>query len=212
MLKNLSGIDQLNRVSHHFSYSGDSCYINSLTERTRSVNSVDHLFAINNFKNVIVTYEDVSDIYCTDFSLGYERVAVIRDIVNIIASRLKLLENRKIKGKSGPSLVDINDKIFEVWLQLCSSRERGCLLIKFEDWVANKSYRSTIADYFGVKNIDIRESVAPYGGGSSFTGTSKVPSLKELQARAGSVIFPEIIARKLNSSSVLEARKALGYI
>ena len=125
MLKNFSGNTQCIRASHYFSFSGNSCYINILAERPQHAVAIDHMFAISNFQNVIVTYEDVPDSYLTDFSLGYQRVVIGRDIVNVIASGLKMLENSRIQGKTGKTLVDINDTTFATWMRLSGAHKRG---------------------------------------------------------------------------------------
>ena len=212
LLRNCGESNDASKINHSFSYSNDSCYLNSITERSREAVGIDHTFAIHRFRNVIVTHEDVSDDYVSDFSLGYRKVVIMRDIVNVLASRLKLLENRARKGKTGKSLVDISENTFKVWQRLSTSQQRGCIIVKFEDWVSSKDYRDSICSKLNIANIDKTDTVTHYGGGSSFTGMTKTPTADELNSRASAIEFPAAIQERLEMQDIVLARRNLGYI
>ena len=129
MIKNLSGSNERHVVKHSLITSGDSCYLNAINEYGQSSSLyIDYHFAKSTYKNLIISYEDVSDRYITDYSRSLQKVVVLRDIINVAASRYQKL----LSGDPQFRCLSMNKLFFQNWIDHASSAERGVKIIKFE--------------------------------------------------------------------------------
>ena len=144
---------------------------------------------------------------------GYPRVVIVRDILNVVASRYKLLMRYHPDKIDSGNLCSINEKIFQIWINHASSDSNNNLLVvQFEKWVKSRSYRDSIALMFKVQNLDIMDNISVHGGGSSFSGRSQLPTSEELNARWKQVDLPNKFIDRINAEDIKELRKKLGYI
>ncbi len=214
LLKNCSETDTRYIIKDSMVFSGNSCYLNditgpnSITAQTR----IDHMFACSTFQNIIVTYEDRPTNQITEFSLGYPRIVILRDIRNVAASRYK-----RFLDKAGDApwekYMRMDESFFKCWLEHSYAIMKNHITaVKFEDWVCDKEYRDRIANKLALKNIDSTKTVSHHGGGSSFDhDNTNPPSPEELNERWKKIELPEAIKRRINSDDIQQARAHLGY-
>jgi hypothetical protein len=163
-------------------------------------------------KTIVLSYED----YGPDVSLLHtfpnefhflkdsKKIVLVRDIVNVLASRYK--------ASTGPigKLVafDVNVNKINAWITGAISQE---FKIKYEDWLISKEYRDSICEHLNITNRDLTDHVSSAGGGSSFSGMLKVNKDKLLN-RSKEVDLPEDWNFYLKTVEVIRARKTAGYI
>tara|TARA_Y100001968_G_C19372477_1_gene725829 strand:- start:38 stop:739 length:702 start_codon:yes stop_codon:yes gene_type:complete len=208
MIKNLSGKDERHVIKHSFITNGNSCYLNAINEYGQSSSLyIDYHFAKSTYKNLIISYEDVSDRYITDYSRSLQKVVVLRDIINVAASRYQKI----LSGDPKFRCLGMNKLFFQNWIDHASSAERGVKIIKFEDWVSSKPKRDEIAKEFNCTNIDNMKTISHHGGGSSFSGTKNIPSPIDLSTRWKQVTLPKEILEIINSPIISKLRAHHGY-
>ena len=66
------------------------------------------------FQNVILTHEDCLMTHDSRLAQGYPRNVIVRDIVNVVASRYKLLMRLHPDKIDSGNLVSINEKSFKI--------------------------------------------------------------------------------------------------
>ena len=80
MIKNLSGTNERHVIKHSLITSGDSCYLNAINEYNQSPSLfIDYHFAKSTYKNFIVSYEDVSDKYVTDYTRSFKKIVILKE-------------------------------------------------------------------------------------------------------------------------------------
>lgn len=117
-------------------------------------------------------------------------VLLLRDPFNLFASRLKT--NNDFMLKHSLRTPEGRANVVKLWKEyareFCGKTDLiSCnkIMINYNDWITNLSYRKNIAEKLNVdeysdSSLDIVPSI---GGGSSFSGTKKVPSKAELLSR-----------------------------
>lgn len=215
LINNFSNGSPLIQVKHPLIITRDTCFINDILECYRNDISslrIDSTFARSNFENIIISYEDVSPRVTTEFSADMRKVTVIRDIKNVTASRLKRMKEMK-NSEGHQKRLRVDEKFVRLWAEhaIAILEERVTGII-FENWSSSKIYRDEIAEKLGIKNIDITDTVMPYGGGSSFSGmTPQPPTANELRRRYLQVEPDQNIAKLLESEEITFLRSCLGY-
>ena len=214
LLKNCSGTDARHVIKHSMVFSNNSCYLNDITGPgvITAQLRIDHMFASSTFQNIIVSYEDKPTGYTTEFSLGYQKIVILRDIRNVAASRYKKSLDQSGRA-SWSNLMRMDEEFFKCWLDHAYANTKGQILaIKFEDWVSSKNYRGETAKKLALKNIDSIKTVSHHGEGSSFSvGNQDPPSPEELKDRWKQIELPEATKRRINSDDIQKARAHLGY-
>jgi hypothetical protein len=173
---------------------------------------IDTMFARSNFKNMIVSYEDTSLSYVSEFAADTTKVVVLRDIKNLVASRLKRMRSDP-GSQATQRLMRIDEQLVNLWAEHAKAViEEQVIGIVLEDWSDSKEYRDGISRRLGVKNIDNTSTVLPFGGGSSFTGiTSRPPSTDELRCRYLQVQPDESVSKLLERNDIVALRACLGF-
>ena len=215
LLKNCSGTDARHVIKHSIVFSHNSCYLNDITGPGVNIAQlrIDHMFASSTFQNLIVSYEDKPTGHITEFSLGYPKIVILRDIKNVAASR-----HKKSLDKSGlaswENLMRMDEEFFKYWLEHAYANTKGNILaVKFEDWASNRNYRDEIAKKLALKNFDSIKTVSHHGDGSSFdVGNQNPPSPEALKERWKKIELPEATKKRINSDDIQEARAHLGYL
>jgi len=211
--KNLGGSRLQSKISSMFLHSGNSCYLNSVTEyEDSSIFEVNYKFAVFNFPSVIVTHEDCLSSYETRLTKGFPKIVVVRDILNVVASRYKLLMKCDPDKVESGNLCSINENIFQIWMENVLSMNKQCMVVKFEEWLASRQYRDAISAKLKAKNLDVMGQMSFHGGGSSFGNLSSTPSLTDLNNRWKQVDIPSKFIRRIESQDIKSLRKQLGYI
>lgn len=163
-------------------------------------------------KTIVISYEDYSpeaSLLHTfpgkfDFLKGAKKIALIRDLVNVISSRYKAQQ------KISPEKVSFGVNIDKVnyWIKTAIGSE---FKIKYEDWLTSKEYRDQICKELQIPNRDITNHVSSAGGGSSFSGIFPV-NKDRLLNRHKEVNLPKEWGFYLETIEVIRARKTAGYI
>jgi hypothetical protein len=162
-------------------------------------------------KTIILSYEDYGpsaslfNKYPDEFYFlkRSKKITLIRDIVNVLASRYKASTSQIGKKVT----FTINDSKIGSWVECATTTE---LKIKYEDWLVSKEYRDFICECLNITNRDLTDHVSSAGGGSSFSGTEKV-NKDRLLNRSKEVDLPEEWKIHLSKAEVINARNALGY-
>ena len=211
--KNLGGSSEQHRISPYMTYCGKSCYVNSIAEyENTSALDINYRFADFTFENLIVTYEDVPFAYEASQARGFPKIVLIRDILNVVASRYKMLSMHRPDQIEKGNLCSVNESMFQTWLNHASIvSSHRIKLVKFESWITSLAYRNKISELIGFKNIDAMHEISFHGGGSSFSGRSRVPTPDELKNRWKEVKIPTKFLDRIGASDISLARKKLGY-
>ena len=215
LMKNMSNGSELFQVNHPIILAKNVCFINDITDCFKhDINKlrINTMFARANFQNTIISYEDISLRTTTEFTAGMPKVVVVRDIKNVIASRLKNLK-RYSECKNTQKLLQVNERIANIWTEHATAvAEKKVIGIIFERWVSSKEYRDSVAQILGTKNLDITDTILPYGGGSSFTGiTSQPPSAKSLNDRHLQMELDKSSSKIIEREDISVLRSALGF-
>ena len=212
MIKNFSQKDQRHVIKHRLITSGNSCYLNAINEYIQSRDLfIDYNFAKITYKNLLISYEDIPETMNTEYTLGFNKIVILRDILNVIASRYKRMIDLDPKSLDY-RLMKIDENLFNCWKSHASAFKKNVLIIKFEDWLSSKEQRDKIANSLGCKNIDCVSTIPFHGGGSSFSKMEKIPSAKDLQSRSEQVQLPSEILERIQKSDISNLRKEHGYM
>jgi len=126
------------------------------------------LIKMYNCEWCIVSYEDVHIDYKETYNFKYDKLftfSIVRDIENILSSRLKYIDNR-IKTNESINNLNIYDNIFIDYI----SHKNYNNSIVYDKWVIDKEYRDSICKQLNVENLDHTDYVSFAGYGSSFVG------------------------------------------
>ncbi|MDA9761681.1 hypothetical protein N9C84_01250 [Desulfobacterales bacterium] len=190
---------------------GECCYINSVTEFPRHFETIFN-FATIAYPNVIITHEDCFSSFEVDCTKNLSKVIIVRDILNVVASRYKALVS---SGKSdfieSGNLLSISEQIFEIWLDHASPPSGNKIIIQFEHWVKYQKYRTQICNLLRCQDMNPINTITSHGGGSSFSKMERIPTHEELISRWEMVDLPEKFLKRIQASDIQEARRRLGY-
>ena len=170
------------------------------------------------------SFEKKHDLY---FGKSQERldVIIIRDPFNLLASRIK--GNKPRKNARNFDLLRVYSKtlnLTDLWITYAqeslnetSYLKNRKIVIKYNDWFSDESYRKQIADEIGLEFSDFgfNEVVSAGGIGSSFDGTgfsgkaSKMDVLTRWKLLIDDPLFRELI----NNKELIEySTKLFGHI
>jgi len=212
MIKNFNQKDERHIIKHRLITSGNSCYLNAINEYIKTRNfHIDFNFAKITYKNLLVSYEDVPETYVSKYTRGFNKIVILRDILNVVASRYKRIMDSDPESNIY-KLMKIDENLFKCWISHASAFKKNASIIKFEDWISSKEQRDEIAKSVGCKNIDCISTIPFHGGGSSFSKMEKMPSSKDLLNRSDQVKLPNKILERINKSDILNLRKEHGYV
>ena len=208
LLHNFSGDNTRFKIKHRLMASGNSCYLNAVNEYIQRRDSwIDYSFAKFTYKNIIVTFEDTFLDYNYDYAASDKKIVIVRDIKNIVASRLQKLRSLNTPWEnSEKSLFNLTEKGFwQKWLSHANVKPDEAILIVFDKWVKSIEYRDSICNSLGIKNADIIDRSSTYGGGSSFKNSSTSDNNNVLK-RSELIEMPKEIIKRMEQDDILEAR------
>lgn len=195
---------EVKKPSRIISY-GDSCYMNEVNTYNKDDIKKDIEYCKEEFKNMIISYEDLTPDFNIQDTEKFKKIAIIRDIENLFASRYKRWLDTKVRG------MQIDEDIIKKWKIISDCEKDEVLLIKFENWVIDKEYRDLICKELNIENLDITDKITGFGNGSSFSGR-RLPSSEELNSRKNQIELPTDVKERLISEDIVEIRRKLGYI
>jgi hypothetical protein len=99
-------------------------------------------------------------------------VLVLRDPLNLVASRVAAKSRRPKPFPLDPAFVDLLEAYCAEYLGVTDQLEDK-VLVSFNRFITDRSHRDEIAAALDVPNLDDLSEVSGYGGGSSFTGTTR---------------------------------------
>lgn len=134
--------------------------------------------------DLVVSYEDVRVDELTAELLVVPtidvRILVTRPLLDLVASR--------IGGSRVGFAVD------EHWLETEVANRTalpdGWETVRFDRWLLDPAYRIHVLDRIGGSVDELPDRVAPMGGGSTFSGRSRIPRPSELVSRREQVAWP----------------------
>jgi hypothetical protein len=136
-------------------------------------------------------------------------VLLLRDPLNHLASRLAAREK-------APDLFKVDKPYIQLMSTYCAEALglAGHLdpkvVILFNRFVADRSYRDTVAGALGVPNLDLVTEVSTYGGGSSFTGVAPLSSPASVLTRYRQrPVPPRLLGMLLEHDAIREACTSL---
>lgn len=130
-------------------------------------------------RSVIITFEDVDTAYARwSFQSPHRvdaRFVVRRSTLNLVASRLTALRRAAADGRADTNFAV--DRAFVPRLaSLASAPADTWTTWRFDDWLTDRSYRTSFLDAAGL-TVDTAPEVSHHAGGSSFTGEASVDDL-----------------------------------
>lgn len=170
--------------------------------------------AISSSQNVIISLEDYvpHENFDPYFRKGVTTVIIKRSTLNLIASRLKRALNQAREGKDRGDM-SIDEPFFSRlnWMHM-QSENTGYLLWSFDDWLLDKnSYRQSFLDKLDlVFNATPKMSIQ--GGGSSFSGESKIPTPDEMQSRWNEIDWPQRVVQLTLKNSLLLNKNEMAFL
>ena len=196
ILENLGGTDKSIE---------NCCYWNDKT-KVYFYNNCNHVsyHYVNSYKYMIKSYEDVN-------ANGSNKIIIIlRDFVNLIASRYKKYGEKLGLNWSYPQ--DLN-KIKGIWKQHANLilSDKNVTGILYNKWITDKEYRDNISVELKINNIkDKTDYVSTIGEGSSFSGIKLESSKNNYTERYRQIEFPKYIIENItNDNELCELNKQL---
>lgn len=128
-------------------------------------------YTLKNSKYILVSYEDCSPNYYHFLNLySTYNIFVNRNLLNMVASRLKGLLNLAKNGFGWPSF-NIDRGLFDKILDWNNSN--NTIIWQYESWLENESYRTQFLKKLNL-SYDLMPNIASHGGGSSFVKKEQI--------------------------------------
>ena len=190
--------DRWGLVAMRHSSDGVSVHLNQIPLKPHWRGSpvcLDHLSVIRESKYFIANLEDatVSSVEGGSWLIRHPsyKIVVWRSVLNLLASRLE-------KRKSSSKYFFVDEPLLDMLLDVSEPPE-DWIVIRFDDWLLNPSgYRNQIMNKLGMRS-DLAAEMSHFGGGSSFSGTTRTPTVEELTTRFRRVVWPtELVERLLD--------------
>lgn len=135
------------------------------------------------------------------------RVLVLRDPLNNVASRLAAAVDRPDTFRTDGAYLDLLATYCDEFVGRSRLLDPK-VVVSFNRFVADRPYRDAIARQLDVPNEDAVSEVSPYGGGSSFSQTSR-STVEELTTRFLQHPIPPELAVELSARpAIVEAARA----
>lgn len=146
---------------------------------------------------LMTNYEDIEltalDSMPYRFARPDHRIYIRRPLVDLTASRLKA---RQSWASGDDRMVPVDRRFIDTVLANEQQLD-GWLVIDYDRWLTNADgHRKQVLDALGL-TFDQMPGVSPYGQGSSFTGTQRVPTAEELLNRHRQIDWPADVVELL---------------
>jgi len=201
------------------SVSGITAHLNDVPlrepDQRRKRNSLrsqrQFLCAVESPSRLILSTEDVprDEVGRSRFLAGRidARIHVRRSVLNLLASRLALIEQDPMYEMWG--LVTVDQAFLDRVAADLTAAPSGWIEVDFDRWsTGESSYRAALLEQLHL-SVDIAPPVSRHGGGSSFTGTDALPGSIDLLSRWKGVEWPDdlldLLALERNRRILTEA-------
>jgi hypothetical protein len=140
---------------------------------------------LKNCRYLIISYEDVNlSKAFPKWQLHrrpHRRIYVQRQLANNVASRVQ--GNISFVQKGVRSFFHTDGQYFDTFMANSMLPEDSWMTIDFDQWASGDAkYRNSLIEALGLK-ADVQPGMSRFGGGSSFTGTSSVPTPEQVTNR-----------------------------
>lgn len=204
MMRNIAQSADLNVIVPQGTYASDNCiFFNCLNHNRINKNhdkekrlEIENELSKRTYDWYILSYEDCH-IHTKYNWLPYKfnktyKFSIVRDIKNLLASRLKKIDNHyKEYKRSDPDM-----EIYPVFFEHYISHKNWKDVIYYDQWIQDKEYRDSICEIINVKNLDYYNIHTEEGGGSSFIGQS-LDSVQNLLNRKNMYKIPDKYLKKI---------------
>ena len=204
LLRNLAQSTELNIITHQSTYSIDNCiFFNCLNHNKLDKNhdkekrlEIENEIKKRTYDWYILSYEDCH--IGTKYNwLPYKfdktyKFSIVRDIHNLLASRLKKSNDFYKQTKKIDHDMEIYPSFFEHYI----SHKKWNNIICYDTWLKSKGYRDDICKIFNVENLDCRIGGLEFGGGSSFVA-SNIDIVENLLNRKSMYKIPDKYLNKI---------------
>lgn len=153
--------------------------------------------------NIIISLEDYTPNKYFDPYIPYnsKKTVITRSTLNIISSRLTRSKKQAEDGLDRGDMAINKEFINRLKWILHSSAQDGWENWNYDLWLDNiNKYREHFLDKFHL-TTDIHPEISFHGGGSSFSGNTKVPSTEVLKNRWKEVTLPKRVIELLLEES-----------
>ncbi len=163
---------------------------------------------VTDYKHLFMSYEDACN--CTEHKKDDKIIIILRDFVNMLASRYKKFGNKL--AFNGYYVQDI-DKIVKVWKEQVyeTINNKNVIAIYYNKWLFDNKYRDEICQKLSVENKNDRIDFVPsMGQGSSFCGMKLESNKDEYVKRFEKVTLPDSIKEKIKlDTELIELNKKI---
>ena len=204
MMRNISQTVELNIVNPQATYSSHNCIFFNCLNHTKFSESherekrleIESELNKRKYDWYIVSYEDchIGKKYNWlpyKFDKTY-KFSIVRDIKNLLASRLKKLDSYYNKIKKIDPDMEIYPSFFDHYI----SHKNWKNIIYYDKWLVDENYRDSICEILNVKNLDFNQNVTVEGHGSSFVGY-KLDIVENLLNRKSMYKIPDKYLNKI---------------
>lgn len=137
-------------------------------------------------------------------------IYVKRTLLNVVASRIRMLQNQARKGIGLGWRHNVNNTFFKKLLSWVPPPVEFHIW-KYDKWIISTEYRSNFLHSLELAE-DIQPTISSEGGGSSFTGENETPSPKKALNRFRQVKFVDSIIALLTENKQLLTPLELEYL
>lgn len=204
MMRNIAQTKDLNVIKPQATYESQNCvFFNCLNHNKIDKNhdeekrgEIEDQLNKRKYDWYIVSYEDCH--IGTKYNwLPYKfektyKFSIVRDIKNVMVSRLKRIEDIYKQYKQIDRDMEIYPSFFDHYI----SHKNWRNVIYYDKWLVDKNYRDSICEILNVKNLDFNQNVTVEGNGSSFVGY-KLDSVENLLNRKSMYKIPDKYLNKI---------------
>lgn len=199
MIRNLSKNINVTMIEKDTVYVSENCiFINNVLDRIKIPEQkeiIERELNKRTYEWYILSYEDCH--IGSKHNLSYKfdkkyKFSIIRDIKNVLASRLKRIDD----GLKYNKQYDMNMHIYLSFFENYISHKNWRNVIRYDNWLIDKSYRDSICEILKIDNLDHNKDVTENGAGSSFVGYN-LDSVENLLNRKSIYKIPDKYLNKI---------------
>jgi hypothetical protein len=199
MMRNISNTENITTIEKDTVYVSDNCiFLNNISSRLKLDDQreiINRELLKKTYEWYILSYEDCH--MGTSHSLDYDfekkyKFSIVRDIRNLLASRLKRTDDVFKWRKQ----IDTHMRIYPSFFEHYISHKNWNNSIFYDKWLVDKNYRDSVCNIVNVNNLDYNKKVTENGCGSSFVGYN-LDSVQNLLNRKNMYKIPDKYLKKI---------------
>jgi hypothetical protein len=199
MMRNVSNTENITTVEEDTVYVSDNCiFLNNISSRLKLDDQreiINRELSKKTYEWYILSYEDCHIGVKHDLNYNFEKkykFSIVRDIQNLLASRLKRTDDVFKWRKQIDTCMRIYPSFFEHYI----SHKNWNNSISYDKWLVDKNYRDSVCNVVNVNNLDYNKKVTENGYGSSFVGFN-LDSVENLLNRKNMYKIPDKYLNKI---------------